>query len=118
MLSKVLWILLALVAGWWLWKVFVRLRAGAQPSESPGGAAQAPPGADSRDARSTSEPSQSGHAAQGSPKAGDPPQDDASRPAEALVACAHCGAWSGRAEALLRDGLWYCDEAHARAGPK
>lgn len=44
---------------------------------------------------------------------------------EAMVACAHCGVWLPKADALgplappkdLAESLFYCCEAHRRAGP-
>jgi len=148
MLTKLLWIVLALIAGWWLWKGFVRLRSGDNTGGLRSGAQQTPPGPrqDFPGARSGSDPfggsplhgeggSRPGGAWQGAPRpepdsaseSGDPlkgatdrsgPSQDGASPAQALVACAHCGAWSGRADALERGGLWYCDEAHAQAGPR
>jgi hypothetical protein len=148
MLTKVLWIVLALIAGWWLWKGFVRLRSGDNTGGLRSGARKSPPGPrqDLPGAQSGSTPvggspphaeeaSRQGGAWRGAARpdpdsaraardpfqgAADPsgPSQDVESPAQELVACAHCGAWSGRADALERGGLWYCDEAHAQAGPK
>ncbi|MFM7254829.1 MAG: hypothetical protein ACKO3C_04090 [Betaproteobacteria bacterium] len=111
MLTKLLWIVLALIAGWWLWKGFVRLRSGDDPrgSRSDGRQSARYPASDSASA--------SGDSSQGTPQPSGPSQEVAPA-AQALVACAYCGAWSGRAFALERGGHWYCDEAHAQAGPK
>lgn len=47
-----------------------------------------------------------------------PPSSAASRPAEELVGCAHCGVLLPRAEAHRVSGAVYCSAEHARLGPR
>jgi uncharacterized protein len=48
-------------------------------------------------------------------QAGAPP---AAGSAAELVACAHCGLLVPRGEAHVADGGLYCNDAHARLGPR
>jgi uncharacterized protein len=47
------------------------------------------------------------------------PQQQSRRvaPSTDMVRCAHCGIHIPKSEALQRDGLDYCSEAHRDAGP-
>lgn len=39
-------------------------------------------------------------------------------PPEAMIACAHCGAWVPESEAVVADGHRYCSADHRNAGPR
>ena len=39
------------------------------------------------------------------------------RPAEAMVACAHCGVLLPVSDSVVAGGLRYCSRAHLEAGP-
>jgi uncharacterized protein len=43
------------------------------------------------------------------------PAVTAARPAEAMVACAHCGVNQPRSECVEQDGVFYCSQAHRLA---
>jgi uncharacterized protein len=54
------------------------------------------------------------------PPAGGPQEVErrAERPAETMVACAHCGVHLPEAEALAQGAAFYCCPAHRAAGPR
>lgn len=91
------WLLLAVVVVAVLWWLGRGRRSGGHAERPDGQAAERPSGA--------------------------PPR--ASSAPEAMVACAHCGVWLPKADALdsaapSKDpaaSLFYCCEAHRRAGP-